>query len=622
MIAFPPRGVWPRMMAGLLIFTLFPLGTMGGSEMLPVSGSALPSAVLLAAVQDTGHAPAKPDAPETGDDLHADGASEEAHEDHAGEHEGGHGVTHTMMLLVLQLGLIVIAAKICGEIFERFLKQPSVLGELTSGMILGPYALGPHLEILGSGPLFPLLDASLPVSLELYGIATIASIILLFMVGLETDFQQFMKYAGPGFAVGVGGVLGSFITGDLLYVWYAGVSFMDPAALFMGTVSTATSVGITARVLSEKKKLDSPEGTTILAGAVIDDVLGILILAVVVGVAAAGTGPGSHVDWGHIGVIAAKAFGFWLGATALGIALSARIAKLMYWFRSAGSVVSLGFGFALLLAGIAETFGLAMIIGAYIMGLSLSREHVAHHLERMLIPVYACFVPIFFSVMGMLVNFEAMSSAIGFGLIYSLVAIVSKTVGSALPALFVGFNGIGAARVGLGMLPRGEVALIVAGIGVSQGILQQDMFGVVIMMTLVTTVISPPGLVALFSSDKPGVREEENVDPKDLPPEKVFYFEDLTWTNHNLLLMCIQKAFESNGFTFKLFNGEADQRVYEMRGMLNEDEVRVVLVDKQDSITFLTHSHQHDKVRAIIESAHEDARARITGLVIKENYIG
>ncbi|MCB1053590.1 MAG: cation:proton antiporter, partial [Acidobacteria bacterium] len=298
-----------------------------------------------------------------------------------GEHETN--LPHQMMILVLQLGIIVLVARFCGELFERFLKQPAVLGELAAGMIIGPHALGPFLSFPGVGPLFIAPPGSMGVSPELYGVATIASIVLLFMVGLETDFKQFIRYAGPGLAVGLGGVLGSFIAGDLLYVWMVGGDFMSPAALFMGTVSTATSVGITARVLSEKKKLDSPEGTTILAGAVIDDVLGILLLAVVLGIAATNSSHG-EIAWGHIGMIALKAVGFWLGATALGILLSSRIAAIMYWFRTSGSIVSLGFGMALLLAGIAETFGLAMIIGAYIMGLSLSKEHISHKLERSL----------------------------------------------------------------------------------------------------------------------------------------------------------------------------------------------------------------------------------------------
>ncbi len=531
----------------------------------------------------------------------------------SGEH--GESITHRMMILMLQLALIIIAARIGGEIFERFLKQPAVLGELAAGMLIGPYALGPYLGVLGIGPLFPLLDGSFPVSGELYGIATVASIILLFMVGLETDFYKFMRYAGPGAAVGVGGVLGSFITGDLIYVWYSGDSFMSPAALFMGTVSTATSVGITARVLSEKKKLDSAEGTTILAGAVIDDVLGILILAVVGGVAAAAAmGDGNGVNWLSIGLIAVKAFGFWLVATVLGILVSGKLASFMLSFRTAGAPVALGVGFALLMAGIAESFGLAMIIGAYSMGLSLSKEEISHLLETKLRPLYACFVPVFFAVMGMLVNFEAMLNAVWFGLLYSVIAVFSKVLGSGLPCFFVGFNLLGSTRIGIGMLPRGEVALIVAGVGISQGYIGQDMFGVVIMMTLITTVIAPPVLVRLFSIQKTGVKGE--IESLKKEPEKLFFFDSLTWTNHDLLISCIQKAFSDRGFVFNIVNVE--DGIYQFTGEIEGERISVSMEDYQDKIRIRAHPKYNQFVKEVLQISKEDAVTRIGALQVKE----
>ncbi|MDJ0841082.1 MAG: cation:proton antiporter [Acidobacteriota bacterium] len=554
-------------------------------------------------------------------DNHGKQSGAEDHDDHAEEdgHGEEHSITHQMMVLVLQLALIVLVARMGGEIFERFLKQPSVLGELAAGMLIGPYALGPYLDF-GAGALFPLMtDGQLPVTPELYGVATVASIILLFMVGLETDFYQFMRYSGPGAAVGVGGVLGSFITGDLLYVWFTGSSFMSPDALFMGTVSTATSVGITARVLSEKKKLDSPEGTTILAGAVIDDVLGILILAIVGGIAVANAAGSDGVAWGRIGIIALKAFGFWLGATAVGIVLSKTIARGMMWFRTAGSITALGFGLALLLAGIAETFGLAMIIGAYIMGLSLSKEEISHHLERRLMPVYACFVPIFFAVMGMLVDFQAMGKAFVFGLIYSVVAIVSKVLGSGLPCFLVGFNSIGAARIGIGMLPRGEVALIVAGVGVSQGFIGTDMFGVVIMMTLVTTIMAPPILVGLFNVKKPGLRleeEEMRAAADELPEERIITIGPLTWNNHELLISCIQNVFFANKFTLNTVN--ADQGIYRFSGRIEGENCSVQLSDHNESIHLKTMSRFHERIHQLVTDAHEQAADKVTGLQIRD----
>jgi Kef-type K+ transport system membrane component KefB len=531
-------------------------------------------------------------------DHHTEPASETVHHGDEDHHE--HSITHQMMILVLQLAFILLSAKFVGEIFERYLRQPAVLGELSAGMLIGPFALGPYLVLPGVGALFPKLETVLPVSPELYGIATVASIVLLFLVGLETDFKKFLKYAGPGAAVGIGGVLFSFLSGAYLYVLFTGEPFMSPAALFMGTVSTATSVGITARVLSEKSKLDSAEGTTILAGAVIDDVLGILILAIVGGIAVASQTGNGEVDWGAIGMIAVKAVGFWLIATACGILFSSRIAKGVEWFRSPGGSIAMGFGLALLLAGVAEMFGLAMIIGAYIMGLSLSRETLSHFLEDALASVYACLVPIFFAVMGMLVDFQAMLQAIGFGLIYALVAVVSKILGGGLPCLFVGFNAIGALRVGLGMLPRGEVALIVAGVGMAQGYIDQSMFGVVIMMTLITTVIAPPALVGMFSIEKSGLKREEDAMPTFVP-EFQFRVANLGQHRRSVFWDCLCRIFKAEEFAITRVGTQ--QKIYEFRGILGGVNTYFVARQEADAVFFDVDQEHYERIRQLTGKA-------------------
>ncbi len=422
----------------------------------------------------------------------------------AGEaaHAAGGDMTHKMTVLMLQLAAIICAAKIGGFVCQRFLKIPDVLGELGAGILIGPYALGPVLHLFSP----PAAGGAMPISPELYGIATLASIILLYLAGLETDLAMFLKYSVAGSMVGIGGIVVSFVLGDLAAVWFfEGVNdFMHPAALFLGTISTATSVGITARILSERKKLDSPEGVTILAGAVIDDVGGIIILAVVIGMAKVAKAGGS-VHWGEIGWIAIKALGFWLGCTALGLALAKRIGKVLEIFGSREVMAALSLGLALLLAGLSEKAGLAMIIGAYIMGLSLSRIDCARELQHRLEPVYQVLVSIFFCVMGMLVDLSAIKSIAIFGLIYSVFAIFAKVVGCAIPAMFMKFNKLGAFRIGIGMLPRGEVALIVAGIGLSTGAVNSDVFGVAIMMTLITTVVAPLIMVKIFD-DRPGCK--------------------------------------------------------------------------------------------------------------------
>jgi Kef-type K+ transport system membrane component KefB len=420
----------------------------------------------------------------------------------------GHSITHMMMHLILQLAVIIIVAKVGGYLFQRFLKMPAVLGELASGMVIGPYALGGMIDLPGLGALFA-ENAGFAASTELYGIATLASIILLFLAGLETDLAAFLRYSVVGSFVGLGGLVSAFALGAGLAVLWPGNgidSFMDPAALFLGVISVATSVGITARILAEKRKMSSPEGVTILAGAVFDDVFGIVILAIVMGMAKVSMG-GGEVNWGEIGIIAAKAIGFFVVVTSLGLIFARKITSAIKKFKSTDIIVAICFGLSLLLAGLAEMAGLAMIIGAYIMGLALSRTDLANEIEHHLQGVYNILVPIFFCVMGMMVDFSVMKPVLLFGSVYSLLAILSKVIGCGLPAFLTKFNLRGSLRIGLGMLPRGEVALIIAGLGLASGIIDQGIFGVSIMMTVITTMLAPPLLVKSFEGGS-GLRRE------------------------------------------------------------------------------------------------------------------
>ena len=413
--------------------------------------------------------------------------------------------------LVIQLAVILVAAKIAGEICERYLKIPTVLGELGVGALIGPFALG-GVAIFGFGPLFLVLDQhdAVPVSLELFSISQIAAVVLLFTAGLETDLKQFRRYAAPASLVAIGGVLVPFAlgAGATLLLKPAGLEGdkLLYAALFMGAIMTATSVGITARVLGDMRRLDSPEGVTIMAAAVVDDVLGILVLTVVVGIAT----PGEELTASGIALIGLKAVGFWLVLMIGGILASRYISSAFEALRVPGASVSLAMALALLAAGLAESFGLAMIIGAYSIGLALSETRLKERIERPIIEgLYPALVPVFFVVMGMLVDVGAMGGTIMFSLILTLLAIVSKVFGSGVPALAAGFTRAGSVRVGVGMLPRGEVALIIAGIGLSRGVIESDLFGVSILMTVVTTVLAAILLKTAFDKGGPGRRSSE-----------------------------------------------------------------------------------------------------------------
>lgn len=502
-------------------------------------------------------------------------------------------MTHRMTLLVIQLAIIIISAKLLGHLFSRYLRQPRVLGELAAGMIIGPYALG-AVEIPAlHGALFPLAEGTLPVAPELYAFATVASIVLLFLAGLETDLPTFLRFSAAGSAIGLGGAIASFALGDLAAVLFLpGIdSFMDPAALFLGTLATATSVGITARILSERRKMSSPEGVTILAAAVLDDVLGIVVLAIVVGIAKVRL-DGGTVEWGRIGLIAAKAFGFWIGCTIIGILIAPRLTKGLKRFHSMEMVTTVAFGIALFLAGLSELAGLAMIIGAYVTGLALSQTDVAHELRENLQGLYSFLVPVFFCVMGMLVNFAAMGGIVVFGLIYSAGAIAGKFIGSGIPAYLSGFTLRGALRIGAGMQPRGEVTLIVAGIGLSAGAIGQDIFGVAIMALLISTVTAPPMLIASFRGAA-GYRKEV---PSERPGELGAQLELPlpSQATADFIRGRLLSAFRNEEFFVNRIG--VDRPFYHVR----KDEVLITLGQEERRITVSTSEEHSQFVKLVV----------------------
>ena len=419
-------------------------------------------------------------------------------------------------VLVIQIGIILLIARLFGIVASK-LKIPSVMGELLAGIII-----------------------AIPLDPKLYGIAIIGSIILLFISGLETDVRTFFKYSVVGTIVGIGGIVCSFICGAAVGMLALGWEFMDPRCLFLGILCTATSVGISARILSEHRAMSSPEGVTIMAAAVIDDVLGIVCLAIVVGIANVEL-TGTKMAWGPILWITVKSFGIWLGVTAVGLLISRKIADFLKIFKSAKVFAVLAFGFALMLAGLFEQAGLAMIVGAFVMGLSLSKTDISFKIRSSLDPLYNFFVPIFFVVMGMLVDIRVLKDpeVLKIGIIFSLMAIVGKVVGCFFPALLMNFNSVGALRVGVGMVPRCEVVLIIAGIAATTmmknpefeelekqpnavelimsqktpiprevPIFNSKLFGIAIIMPLITALLAPPLLSMTLAIKKKGVRKE------------------------------------------------------------------------------------------------------------------
>ena len=524
-----------------------------------------------------------------------------------------HGRMLQIMLVLFQLSAILVAAKVLGWLAEK-IHVPGVIGELMAGVLIGPFLLGHmiHLPLHGHWvPLFPAPNepGQWPVNDVVWHFAQFASIILLFVTGLHTDLKQFLRYVGPASLIAVVGLVAPFALGaGVVYIpMFAdiarpgvGESVLIPA-LFVGAILAATSIGITARVLGDIDKLDTPEGVTILGAAVLDDVLGIIALAIVAGMAgAAASGDGAGISLLEIGKIAGKAIGVWLAITAVAALLANKIEWLLNKVDYAGATIALAIALAFVASAIAESFGLAFIIGAYSVGLGLSRTRMAHKLMDELRPINDFIVPIFFAALGMLVNFQVMFKdryVIYFGLAVTVAAIIGKLVGCGLAALPVGFNARGAYRIGLGMLPRGEVALIVAGIGLSRNIIGAEVFGVSIMMTLVTTIVAPILLVRAFTGG-PGRRDVE-AKSKRLPSVSSQPGLMLEVPNDmaDLLLHRLLKIAEQNGW--EPAYERADEEIYLLR---SQGDAALVRLDRGNVFVDASDARQHEFARFLAEA--------------------
>lgn len=523
--------------------------------------------------------------------------------------EEPYSLMNKMQILVIQLGVILFVARGFSTLFQTF-KLPGVMGELVSGIVIGPYLLGgiplPGFKYGLFGTYlhyFP--DASVPVQPELYGIAVVASVLLLFMVGLETNVSLFLRLTGTGLIVGICGVACSFFVGAMTGVWLLGLPFMSPEALFLGVISTATSVGITGRILTERKKMDSPEGVTILAGAVIDDVLGIILLTAILGISAAYMSEQSVIVWGNVFVTVIKAIAVWLIFTGLGLVFAQKISSFLKIFKGLKVPSVMAFGMALLLAGIFEKAGLAMIIGAYVMGLSLSRTDLNYVVQESLKSLYLFAVPVFFVVSGMMVDIRVLASKpiLTLGLIYTAGAMVSKMVGCGIPVLFRGFSSTGAIRVGLGMIPRGEVSLIIAGIGLSAGILTTDIFGMVIFMTLFTTLTAPLLLnKSLKSSKKSTVKDimptDSIITEFPLPSSEIVDF---------VAAKSVQ-LFKEEGFFINQM--VLENKLYQIR----KNDIFITMICKPEGLFFETSPNDINYVKTLMYESFVQIRDIMDGL--------
>ena len=396
-------------------------------------------------------------------------------------------------MVLVGLAVMLIVAKLGGEVLER-IGQPAVLGELIGGIIIG------NLVIWGFTAAEPLKTNSIIAAL-----AEIGVIILLFEVGLESDLKEMMEVGWSSLLVAVLGVIAPFFLG-----WGVSAYFIpnEPRLvhIFIGATLCATSVGITARVFKDIGKLATREARIILGAAVIDDVLGLLILAVVAG-AISRVSTGAALSFVDIGLIAGKALVFLVGSIAVGHFVMPQLLRGAGRLETRGVLLTLAICFCLFLSWVAAKVGLAPIVGAFAAGLVLDDVHYKptrarkeRELGELLQPVSTVLVPIFFVLMGLKVDLRlfARMDILGFALTLTVAAIVGKQVCS-LGVLQRGTNRL---AIGLGMIPRGEVGLIFAGIGatlmlpnsagVIEPVINAATFGAVVIMVIITTLVTPP----------------------------------------------------------------------------------------------------------------------------------
>ncbi len=377
--------------------------------------------------------------------------------------------------VLLTLFIMLAAAKLMAELFER-LRQPAVAGEILAGVLIGP----------------SLLNLASPS--EITGIlAEIGVIFLLFNVGLETKPSAILKVGTRAALVAVLGVAVPFLGGWLLMSAWGATSVK---ALFVGTAMVATSVGITARVLSGMGLLDAPTARIILGAAVIDDILGLLVLAVVSSVSA-GT-----VNYLEILTTAVLAIGFTALVTLVGAPVLTRFAPGVDRLRSGHGMFVLGLVLCLGLSVAATYIGVAAIIGSFLAGMALAEAAEDHpNMHRQINGVTEFLVPFFLVNIGMQLRLDVFrsSSVLLLCLLVTLVAVATKLLGCGLGAINLGLKR--AAQVGMGMVPRGEVGIIVAQIGLSLAVIGPELYGVVLFMAVATTLIAPPFLKLLYAGE-------------------------------------------------------------------------------------------------------------------------
>jgi len=391
--------------------------------------------------------------------------------------------------VLISLSVLLFAAKLFAELFNK-IRLPSVLGELLAGIIIGPFALG-SIPIFDGKPLVILNET-------VRQIGELAGIVILFIAGLEITPREFLRGGAASFTIGALGVIVPFFLGYYVFTIF-GLEGLQ--SILIATALTATSVAITVRVLTELGKMQTKEAKIILGAAIVDDILAIAVLSVVLTMVQTGNMDPNIFD---IMFLILKILGIFAALLIGTIIIIPRIVNSERLWKARGSVEGIVTASFFGASAIAAAVGLSPIVGAFSVGMAVASTKIIKRVEDYVDKLEIIFAPLFFAIIGAQVNLTGINLDVLFlSAIIIVVAIFSKLAGCGLPALVFLRNRSKAMKVGIGMISRGEVGLIVAGIGVTSGVLSSNIYTTVIIMVAITTLITPVWLKKAYSKEPP-----------------------------------------------------------------------------------------------------------------------
>ena len=390
--------------------------------------------------------------------------------------------------VLISLAILLFSAKIFAEIFHKF-KLPIVLGELLAGIIVSPFALG-AIPLFDGKPLVILNETVLQIG-------EISGIVILFIAGLEITPREFLKGGAASFTVGACGVIVPFFVGYYVFSLY-GIGALQ--SVLVATALTATSIAISIRVLTELGKMQTREAKLILGAAIVDDILAIAVLSVVTTMVQTGNMTPNIVD---ITFLILKILGIFVALLVGAVIIIPKILHAERLWKSRGSIEGIVTASFFGASAIAAIVGLSPIVGAFAVGMAVASTKIIGRVEEYVEKLEIIFAPLFFAIIGAQVNLTGVNFNVLFlTAIVVAVAISTKLVGCGLPAIIFLKNRSKATKVGIGMISRGEVGLIVAGIGVTSGALSSNIYTTVIIMVAVTTMITPIWLKKAYSKEQ------------------------------------------------------------------------------------------------------------------------